>query len=514
MWSRESLKSKSKKSLKKNYARAIAACFIVVFFTAAFTTSMGFITRYDPGEDISENIVRVMGAQSTAISVTQLLASVKDAGNYDISELVDPEMLVRVADATLNPNSAFINGIKITNHMVLEGFSVSVFFLIIGFFLKVIYNIFFTCAVSIGEKRFFLENSAYKNTNIDRVLFLFRFRYFTHPALIMLARWIKVRLWFLTIVGGVIKRYEYIMIPYILAENPGIKMKDAFALSKKLMNGNKWNVFLLDLSFLGWHIMNFFTAGILNVFFVNPYKVGTFAELYLFLRKNALEEEPVLVDLFTDLNLSPDEKFVRENNHNYPYEKYIISPVDFKPLNAGRKYDWYTYILMFFIVAVIGWSFEVGMHLVGDGVFVNRGTLQGPWLPIFGSGGLFVLIFMRKHIERPILTFVIIATVCTAMEYVVGFILEANTGVRWWDYSEYAMNFEGRICLYGALLFGFGGCAILYYIGPRFDDIAQKWPRKIKFLICMILSLLFVIDLMYSYHNPNMGAGITDYNIK
>lgn len=75
------------------------------------------------------------------------------------------------------------------------------------------------------------------------------------------------------------------MIPYILAENPGIDSREAFAVSKQMMDGNKWAAFVLDLSFLGWQILSVFTCGILSVFYVNPYVYMTNAELYVALKE-------------------------------------------------------------------------------------------------------------------------------------------------------------------------------------------------------------------------------------
>ena len=76
------------------------------------------------------------------------------------------------------------------------------------------------------------------------------------------------------------------MIPYILAENPKISQKNAFFLSKQLTKGNKWKLFLLDLSFLGWELFSLFTLGILDIIYVRPYKMNCKASLYLFLRRN------------------------------------------------------------------------------------------------------------------------------------------------------------------------------------------------------------------------------------
>ena len=89
----------------------------------------------------------------------------------------------------------------------------------------------------------------------------------------------------LFIIPGIVKGYEYRMIPYILAENPEVEPSEAFELSKQMMSGEKWNAFVLDLSFLGWIILSIFTCGILALFYVNPYIYMTDAELYETLKR-------------------------------------------------------------------------------------------------------------------------------------------------------------------------------------------------------------------------------------
>ena len=79
------------------------------------------------------------------------------------------------------------------------------------------------------------------------------------------------------------------MVEYIMSENPNISRKRAFEISKQTMNGQKWNTFVLDLSFIGWVILSLFTCGILAVFYVNPYIHSTKAQLYLTLRNIALD---------------------------------------------------------------------------------------------------------------------------------------------------------------------------------------------------------------------------------
>ena len=93
------------------------------------------------------------------------------------------------------------------------------------------------------------------------------------------------------------------MIPYILAENPKIQRKKAFKLSKKMMKGNKWKTFILDLSFLGWELLSIFTFGLLNIFYINPYKVATTVELYEVLKKQIISQKSEYYEELISLEL-------------------------------------------------------------------------------------------------------------------------------------------------------------------------------------------------------------------
>ena len=93
------------------------------------------------------------------------------------------------------------------------------------------------------------------------------------------------------------------MIPYILAENPKIERKKAFKLSKEMMKGNRWKTFILDLSFLGWELLSIFTFGLLNIFYINPYKVATTVELYEVLKKQIISQKSEYYEELNSLEL-------------------------------------------------------------------------------------------------------------------------------------------------------------------------------------------------------------------
>ena len=177
--------------------------------------------------------------------------------------------------------------------------------------------------------------------------------------------------------------------------------------------------------------------------------------------------------------------------------------------NYSRWYKITDYILFFFSFAFIGWIWEVCLVLVQTGKLVNRGVLLGPCLPIYGSGGVLILLLLRIFFNRPIVTFGMTTLLCTIVEYFTSWYLELTKGIRWWDYSNYFLNINGRVCLEGALVFGLGGCAVVYLVAPKLSKLFAKVSNKILIPICVLLISIFVVDLVHSQNHPNTGEGIT-----
>lgn len=144
--------------------------------------------------------------------------------------------------------------------------------------------------LEIGIRRYFMED-LYAPCELDRLTYGFRVNY-VNGVVIMLLRTVYIILWsLLLVIPGIIKTYEYRMIPYLLAENPDLTREEAFALSKQMMTGEKWNAFVLDLSFIGWAILSLFTLGLVGIFYGNPYKGLTDAALYMALREKLQQNQ-------------------------------------------------------------------------------------------------------------------------------------------------------------------------------------------------------------------------------
>ena len=131
----------------------------------------------------------------------------------------------------------------------------------------------------VGTRRFFIHNHRDKG-EVGHLFESFSSSYL-NQVLVMLLKNLFVWLWsLLLIVPGIIKYYEYLMVPYILTDNPEISWDDAKEQSRAMMEGEKMNAFLLHLSFIGWFLLDIITIGILHIVFTGPYMAQAEAELY------------------------------------------------------------------------------------------------------------------------------------------------------------------------------------------------------------------------------------------
>lgn len=147
-------------------------------------------------------------------------------------------------------------------------------------------SVFVLEVLGVGMRRFFIENRDY-NAPASKLFFGFNCGHYGNVVLTMFLVNIKTFLWSLLLfIPGIIKSYEYKMVPYILAEQPDINQSQAFAISRDMMMGNKSDAFILDLSFIGWNLLSGITCGLVGIFWSGPYELATGAELYATLRDN------------------------------------------------------------------------------------------------------------------------------------------------------------------------------------------------------------------------------------
>ncbi|MEG0918575.1 MAG: DUF975 family protein [Anaerovoracaceae bacterium] len=505
MWKRSELKKGSKSNLKRNYKATVVVCFILAILMVDYGASVSGITSYSVEKETTEQVVH----QITTGSIGDTIVST-ETPNADITEKATKGVLASVVNSATS-TIHMLSGIKTMVFGIIQRNYVLAFLVgILSILIGILYSIFLKNTLKIGERRFFLESRVYEKSRLTRLFYTFTERKTGHVALVMLIRDLCLMLWTITIVMGPIKTYEYKMIPYILAENPDATWTEAHTISKKMMKGNKWKAFILDVTFILWKILEVITLGLVGIFFLNPYIRGTEAELFVSLRFDYIEAKKEGYELLNDIYLYQKPLDCQQCWYPDSYRERTT----FKKritIDYHRKYSVVNVILFFFTFSIIGWLWEVSLHLFKDGIFVNRGTLFGPWLPIYGAGGVIVLIALKKLIDKPVLTFFATMILCGIVEYSTSYYLEATKGIKWWDYSGYLLNLNGRICLEGLFVFALGGTAFIYLIAPLFDDLFNKIPLGIRYGMCAVLLGLFASDQVYSHYHPNTGKGITDY---
>lgn len=283
MWERAHLKELAKTNFKRSYKQAVIVCLIVYVIGAVF----------DGGYNSANNYV------NNKISYNQTLyiddSTIYNEGDVDTEDGFDlgnqiVENENTIVDITTNGVIAtvFLKLFDAINSKM-SGLSVVAFGFIMVCIMLVasLLRIIILNPITIGKNNFFMGIRE-EERKIGDVFFLFDKSKFIKPSITMFCVDLFIFLWsLLLVIPGIIKSYEYRMIPYILSENPDINRSRAFELSKYMMNGQKWDTFVLDLSFIGWNILSSITLGIVGIFYVNPYIESTYAELYAVLRADA-----------------------------------------------------------------------------------------------------------------------------------------------------------------------------------------------------------------------------------
>lgn len=138
--------------------------------------------------------------------------------------------------------------------------------------------------LEVGLANYFIEADK-GNVSVSNILFGFKSSCYLNIVKIMLLRDVYLFLWsLLFIIPGIVKSYEYKFIPYLLAENPKLLSDVVFIMTKKMTYNEKWKMFVLDLSFIGWYLLG--SLIIIGSIFVTPYYYTTYAKLYLKIREN------------------------------------------------------------------------------------------------------------------------------------------------------------------------------------------------------------------------------------
>ena len=296
MWKRKELKNKAKEDVKKNYWTAILVCFLLALLTSEFGTSIIGIWQEDDSMDPTYIIKNENIIMNDQINNEQLEEAKEKSEEIEERKANLSDIQIKVWEAIENTANSAVKSYKYIFKVwdSIASFNLNQIGLGIGLSLAAVIALVFTILIAepliVAGRRYFIKATEEENAKMNEMGEVFKKGCWINVTITMLLKNIYNVLWYLTIIGGFIKTYEYKMIPYILAENPKVNRKEAFKLSKEMMRGNKWKTFVLDLSFILWDMLSVLTFGLLNILYVNPYKSMTFAELYKELKKGTSNE--------------------------------------------------------------------------------------------------------------------------------------------------------------------------------------------------------------------------------
>ncbi|MDF9823939.1 putative membrane protein [Breznakia sp. PF5-3] len=158
----------------------------------------------------------------------------------------------------------------------------------------------------------------------------------------------------------------------------------------------------------------------------------------------------------------------------------------------------YNIFLFFVAYAFLGWVCESLYVSIGQRKWVNRGFLYSPICPIYGFGALLIMYILNPFVDYPLLIFILGIVVTSLLEYFTSWLMETIFHIRWWDYSTYKYNINGRVCLKNSLMFGVLGLFVVYAIHPLVIDFIDKIPNQFEVTIAIVLAVGIMIDVIIS----------------
>ena len=154
--------------------------------------------------------------------------------------------------------------------------------------------------------------------------------------------------------------------------------------------------------------------------------------------------------------------------------------------------------ILFWLYSFLGWLMETTLVSLQSKKIINRGFFMGPYCPIYGTGGVLLLV-LSPYKDSPFLVFILSIVICSIIEYLTSYILEMIYKVRWWDYSNRMFNLNGRVCLFNSICFGLLGMLMVSYLNPVFLNLITSLSDTILTIIALTILIITLIDMSITF---------------
>lgn len=167
--------------------------------------------------------------------------------------------------------------------------------------------------------------------------------------------------------------------------------------------------------------------------------------------------------------------------------------------NFIASVDFAKLFLAFLLYGFIGWTYESFVWAICEKkTFINRGFLLGPLCPIYGLVCV-ADFYLLRNIENPLVIFCTAMVVCCAFEYFISWFFEKLFHERWWDYSNYAFNLNGRISIYSGIFFGLAGLFLVKVLHPAVINTLSKMSDKTVIIFAIVMAVLLLTDIIITF---------------
>lgn len=163
------------------------------------------------------------------------------------------------------------------------------------------------------------------------------------------------------------------------------------------------------------------------------------------------------------------------------------------------SYTIYQWLFFFYFYCFFGWCFESTYVSIKDKKLTNRGFIRGPFLPLYGCGGIMMLIVSMPFRDNVFLVYIAGCVGATVLEYVTGVTMEALFKVRYWDYSQNKFNFQGHICLGTSLSWGFLTIFMTEFFHVPVERMVLAIPGQALNTVTVVLTVLIGADFALSF---------------
>ena len=157
------------------------------------------------------------------------------------------------------------------------------------------------------------------------------------------------------------------------------------------------------------------------------------------------------------------------------------------------------WLLLFYIYCFLGWCFESTYVSLRTGHWVNRGFMRAPFLPLYGSGALLLLVVSMPFAGNIVLTYIAGGIAATLLELFTGMTMEKIFKIKYWDYSRQRFNFKGHICLSSSIAWGFMALLVTKVIHAPIAAFVISIPEVVKDAAVLVLTITLTWDFALSF---------------